>query len=139
MFQFFANESIDSFFLVYTALFSIVDPVGGAPIFLSMARRFPRRVRHALAGRVALNGFLLLLGSLFVGSHVLEFFGLTLPVVRLAGGLVVTYSGWILLNQETVSPAAVAPETPGAEEPDAFYPLTLPLTVGPGSITVADR
>ncbi|MGH7124906.1 MAG: MarC family protein, partial [Stellaceae bacterium] len=136
--QLFAGEAINSFLLVYAALFSIVNPVSGAPVFLSLTRRFPRRVRQALAGRVALNGFLLLLGSLFVGSHVLEFFGLTLPVVRIAGGLVVTSAGWSLLNQETdaraVSPAETAA---GGEEPDAFYPLTLPLTVGPGSITVA--
>jgi len=132
-----ASETVNSFLLVYAALFSIVNPLSGAPVFLSLTRRYPPRVRDALAGRIALNGFLLLLGSLFVGSHVLEFFGLTLPVVRVAGGLVVTAAGWTLLNQETDSEAAPPPETAGIEEPDAFYPLTLPLTVGPGSITVA--
>jgi len=137
--ELFAGEALNSFLLVYAALFSIVNPVSGAPVFFSLTRRFPRRVRHALASRVALNGFLLLLGSLFVGSHVLEFFGLTLPVVRVAGGLVVTSAGWSLLNQEEPGPQATAPPKPGggSEEPDAFYPLTLPLTVGPGSITVA--
>jgi multiple antibiotic resistance protein len=135
--QFFAGEAINSFLLVYAAIFSIVNPIGGAPIFLSLTRRFPSRVRQALAGRIALNGFLLLLGSLFVGSHVLEFFGLTLPVVRVAGGLVVTSAGWTLLNQETDTRPAPPAETAGGEEPDAFYPLTMPLTVGPGSITVA--
>jgi multiple antibiotic resistance protein len=135
--QLFASEAINSFLLVYAALFSIVNPLGGAPIFLSLTRRFPLRVRRALAGRIAFNGFLLLLGSLFVGSHVLEFFGLTLPVVRVAGGLVVTSAGWTLLNQETDTRPAPPAETAGGEEPDAFYPLTMPLTVGPGSITVA--
>ncbi len=138
MARFFASEAINSFLLVYAALFSIVNPVSGAPVFLSLTRRFAPRVRHALARRVALNGFLLLLGSLFVGSHVLEFFGLTLPVVRVAGGLVVTAAGWDLLNQKNDSPPPPpAAATAGADEPDAFYPLTLPLTVGPGSITVA--
>jgi multiple antibiotic resistance protein len=135
--ELFASESLNSFLLVYAALFSIVDPVGGAPVFLGMTRHFPARVRHALAGRVALNGFLLLLGSLFVGSHVLEFFGLTLPVVRVAGGLVVTSAGWSLLNQGADSQGAPPAESASGEDPDAFYPLTLPLTVGPGSITVA--
>ena len=135
--QLFVGEALNSFLLVYAALFSIVNPVSGAPVFLSLTRRLSRRVRQRLAGRVALNGFLLLLGSLFVGSHVLEFFGLTLPVVRVAGGLVVTSAGWTLLNQETDTRPVTAAETPSAEEPDAFYPLTLPLTVGPGSITVA--
>lgn len=135
--QLVVGEALNSFLLVYAALFSIVNPVSGAPVFLSLTRRFSRRVRYRLARSVALNGFLLLLGSLFVGSHVLEFFGLTLPVVRVAGGLVVTAAGWTLLNQETDSRPATAAETAGSEEPDAFYPLTLPLTVGPGSITVA--
>jgi multiple antibiotic resistance protein len=132
-----SSESVNSFLLVYAALFSIVNPVSGAPVFLSLTRRYPPRVRDALAGRIALNGFLLLLGSLFVGSHVLEFFGLTLPVVRVAGGLVVTSAGWTLLNQEADESAAPPAETAGGKEPDAFYPLTMPLTVGPGSITVA--
>ena len=132
-----SGETMTSFLLVYAALFSIVNPLSGAPVFLSLTRRYPPRVRDALAGRIALNGFLLLLGSLFVGSHVLEFFGLTLPVVRVAGGLVVTSAGWTLLNQEEDSEAPPPAQTAGGKEPDAFYPLTLPLTVGPGSITVA--
>ncbi|HKF71899.1 MAG TPA: MarC family protein [Stellaceae bacterium] len=135
--QLIVGEALNSFLLVYAALFSIVNPVSGAPVFLNLTRRFSRRVRQRLAGRVALNGFLLLLGSLFVGSHVLEFFGLTLPVVRVAGGLVVTSAGWTLLNQETDTRPAPPADAARAEEPDAFYPLTLPLTVGPGSITVA--
>lgn len=133
-----SNSAVQSFLLVYAALFSIVNPVGGAPVFLSLTRHLPAAVRHGLAGRVALNGFLLLLGSLFIGSHVLEFFGLTLPVVRVAGGLVVTWAGWGLLNQQpqSGSNADLAAASP-AEVPDAFYPLTMPITVGPGSMTVA--
>jgi len=135
-----SNSAVNSFLLVYAALFSIVNPLGGAPVFLSLTRHLPPAVRHALAGRVALNGFLLLLGSLFVGSHVLEFFGLTLPVVRVAGGLVVIAAGWNLLNQPEPTDAP-AGATSGADAeapvPDAFYPLTMPITVGPGSMTVA--
>jgi multiple antibiotic resistance protein len=75
---------------------------------------------------------------MLVGSHVLEFFGITLPIVRVAGGVVVTAFAWKLLH----SGAAVDPSSPGAATKpasmdDAFYPLTLPLTVGPGSIAVA--
>ena len=103
MSQLLASETVNSFLLVYAALFSIVNPLSGAPVFLSLTRRYPPRVRDALAGRIALNGFLLLLGSLFVGSHVLEFFGLTLPVVRVAGGLVVTSAGWTQMAAATCS------------------------------------
>src|SRR5581483_1244542 len=129
----------NSFLLVYAGLFSIVNPVGGAPVFLSMTRRLPPAARHALARHVAINGFLLLMGSLFVGSHVLEFFGLTLPVVRVAGGIVVTVAGWHLLNQSPEPPAPAEPAAAHGPAPAlvAFYPLTLPLTVVPGSITVA--
>lgn len=132
------NDIANSFLLVYAGLFPIVNPVGSAPIFLDLTRHCTDQERRALAGRVAVNGFFLLLGSLFIGSHVLEFFGITLPVVRIAGGLVVTAFGWRLLHaweeeQKERADAAAKPITPS----DAFYPLTMPLTVGPGSISVA--
>jgi multiple antibiotic resistance protein len=133
------SEVSNSFLLVYAALFPIVNPLGSAPIFLSLTRHYGAEARHALAGRIALNGFLLLLGSLFVGSHILAFFGITLPVVRVAGGLVVTSMGWQLLK-EGDGAAAHATESvarPPSLQSDAFYPLTMPLTVGPGSISVA--
>lgn len=127
------------FFLVYAGLFPIVNPVGNAPIFLALTRHCTDRERRALAIRVAINGFFLLFGSLVLGSYVLEFFGITLPFVRIAGGLVVATFGWTLLqsgeelgNQRTAK-AAHRPAAPT----DAFYPLTMPLTVGPGAISVA--
>ena len=86
------------FLLVYAGLFPIVNPIGNAPIFLGLTRHCTDGERRALALRVAINGFFLLLGSLFVGSYVLEFFGITLPVVRIAGGLVVSAFGWTLLQ-----------------------------------------
>ncbi|MGO8915807.1 MAG: MarC family protein [Stellaceae bacterium] len=133
------NDIANSFLLVYAGLFPIVNPVGSAPIFLGLTRHCTDEERHALAGRVALNGFFLLLGSLFVGSHVLEFFGITLPVVRIAGGLVVTAFGWKLLHagQEVEEQRAADTVTKSGAPTDAFYPLTMPLTVGPGSISVA--
>jgi multiple antibiotic resistance protein len=133
------SDIVNSFLLVYAGLFPIVNPVGGAPIFLGLTRKRPEAERHALAGRVATNGFLLLLGSLLVGSHVLEFFGITLPVVRIAGGLVVTSFGWKLLHGGAESKDQSDADTAGGRDRpiDAFYPLTMPLTVGPGSISVA--
>jgi multiple antibiotic resistance protein len=133
------NDAINSFLLVYAGLFPIVNPVGGAPIFLGLTRQAGPAQRAALALRVAVNGFLLLLGSLFIGSHVLEFFGITLPIVRVAGGLVVSMFAWRLLHSgddPDQPPSAEAPAKPMTLR-DAFYPLTMPLTVGPGSIAVA--
>jgi multiple antibiotic resistance protein len=134
------NEFVNTILLVFAGLFPIVNPIGGAPIFLGFTRQNSESERGAIALRVAVNGFFLLLGSLFVGSHVLEFFGITLPVVRVAGGLVVTAFAWQLLhsgvNIDQPSGGPGASFKPATAD-DAFYPLTLPLTVGPGSIAVA--
>jgi len=129
---------VSSFLLVYATLFPIVNPIGSAPLFLGLTQFSTDRERAHLARAVAINSFFLLLGSLFVGSYVLEFFGISLPVVRIAGGLVVTAFGWKLLNSENRPAGGAAPaESGGVESVDAFYPLTMPLTVGPGSISVA--
>lgn len=129
------NAAANSFLLVYAGLFPIVNPIGSAPIFLALTRHHSEEVRHGLAGRVAINGFILLLGSLFVGSHVLVFFGITLPILRVAGGLAVASFGWRLLHDEAATTQGSGVDETAAV--DAFYPLTMPLTVGPGSISVA--
>ena len=78
------SDVVNAFLLVYAGLFPIVNPIGGAPIFLGLTRQCSDEERSVIARRVAINGFLLLLGSMIIGS--LEFFGITLPVVRIAGG-----------------------------------------------------
>jgi multiple antibiotic resistance protein len=130
------NDLANAFLLVYAGLFPIVNPIGAAPIFFGLTRDCAEKERHALALQVALNSFALLLGSLFVGSYVLEFFGLTLPIVRVAGGLVVAAAGWNLLQAGNSSDDERAGHRPVIPT-DAFYPLTMPITVGPGSIAVA--
>jgi len=92
----------------------------------------------ALSWRVTLNSFALLAGSYFLGSHLLAFFGVSLPAVQVGGGLIVCAFGWNLLMEKDGEKNA----TPEAVESDdifrkVFYPLTLPLTSGPGSISVA--
>ena len=130
------HPAADAFLLVYAGLFPIVNPLGSAPIFLALTSKHSSEVRQVLARRVAVNGFVLLLGSLFVGSHVLVFFGITVPVLRIAGGLAVASFGWRLLR-DGVEPADGAHHVDEQGPIDAFYPLTMPLTVGPGSIAVA--
>ena len=129
-------EIANTFLLVYAGLFPIINPIGGAPIFLGLTRHCTDPERNALALGVTFNSFFLLLGSLLVGSYVLEFFGITLPIVRVAGGLIVAATGWSLLQASDDFPddrTAHEPKIPT----DAFYPLTMPITVGPGSIAVA--
>jgi multiple antibiotic resistance protein len=133
------NSAFNAFLLVCAGLLPIVNPIGGAPIFLALTRQASETAREAIARRVAINGFLLLLGSLLVGSYVLEFFGITLPIVRVAGGLVVSAFAWRLLQSgDGLDSRRAADATPRPVSlDDAFYPLTMPLTVGPGSISVA--
>ncbi|MGB2628960.1 MAG: MarC family protein [Candidatus Acidiferrum sp.] len=129
-----------SAFLIVSALFPIVNPLGGAPIFLSLTSYYSTAQRKLLSTRIAINSLLLLVGSFFVGTHILAFFGISIPVVQVGGGLVVMSAGWKLLNQNDDDSARQDVHR-NVDLRDlftkAFYPLTLPLTVGPGSISVA--
>jgi multiple antibiotic resistance protein len=131
------NNLANAFLLVYAGLFPIVNPVGGAPIFVGLTEHCTDDQRNALALRVTLNSFFLLLGSLLGGSYVLEFFGITLPIVRVAGGLVVTATGWNLLQAGEQNDTRSDRKPEASIDAFAFYPLTMPITVGPGSIAVA--
>jgi multiple antibiotic resistance protein len=131
---------LKSTFLILTALFPIVNPLGGAPIFLSLTHYYSGEQRKLLSRRIALNSMVLIVGSYFIGAHILAFFGISLPVVQVGGGLVVASTGWALLKQrDDDSTKADVHRTVDARDlsQKAFYPLTLPLTVGPGSISVA--
>jgi multiple antibiotic resistance protein len=130
---------VRSILLVYAALLPIVNPLGMAPIFADMVEGYDVGVRRTVAMRVAVNGFVLLMASLFIGSYVLDFFGVSLGAVQLGGGLIVMISGWRILNQQSnLSERQVtAPADSATILSQAFYPLTMPLTVGPGSIAVA--
>lgn len=122
--------------LVAFALFPIVNPLGSAVIFLGLTGGYSHAIRRSLVRRVSVNGFLLLLASMLIGSRVLDFFGVSLPVVEVAGGLVVVAMGWNMLQQNDSDPQRATLDANAIGE-QAFYPLTLPMTVGPGSISVA--
>jgi len=77
-------EAAKNLFLIVSALFPIVDPLGGSPIFLALTREYGSDGRRALSRRIALNGFFLLVGSYLVGTHILAFFGISLPAVQWA-------------------------------------------------------
>jgi multiple antibiotic resistance protein len=135
-------ETAKTIFIFLSALFPIVDPLGGSPIFLSLTQEYSPTSRRALSWRIALNSFFLLIVSYLIGTHILAFFGISIPVVQVAGGLVVVSAGWKLLNQDDDKKD---PDKDKRREQEdlldpfrhAFYPLTLPLTVGPGSISIA--
>jgi multiple antibiotic resistance protein len=125
--------------LVFAALASITNPPASVPIFLASTAGCSRDMRRALARRIAVNVFIILVASMFIGSCILDFFGLSLPVVQVGGGLLIMSFGWPFLNQRDEDVAKPSATTWSREElaTRAFYPLTLPLTVGPGSMSVA--
>ena len=127
-------EVAKSILLILTALFPIVNPLGGSPVFLTLTREYPASARRILARLVAVNSFFLLIASFVVGSHILAFFGLSIPVVQVGGGLIVITNGWaILKSKEEVDRGQEVQKKVNLQDisRSAFYPLTLPLTVGP--------
>jgi multiple antibiotic resistance protein len=130
----------ESILVTLAALLPIVNPLGTAPIFLAMTADLPAPARRHLATVVARNAFLLLTAAMLAGSHVLAFFGISLPVVRVAGGMVLLAAGWRLLHAGDVPdapPTTVSSAWQRELARRGFYPLTFPLTVGPGSISIA--
>ena len=132
-------QLLKSCLVVLSALFPIVNPIGNTPIFLSLTPGYSTDARSILSWKIALNSFWLLTVSMLVGTHILNFFGISIPVVQVGGGLVVIATGWTLLQREPEEARASSEKKVTKQDISnrAFYPLTLPLTVGPGSISVA--
>jgi multiple antibiotic resistance protein len=134
------SEAIKSVFLIVSALFPIVNPIGGGPIFLGLTRDYTTLERKLLARSISWNSFILLVGSFAIGIHVLTFFGISLPVVQVGGGLIVISTGWAMLKQKDDEDERHSVRRHVNDKDilrSAFYPLTMPLTVGPGSIATA--
>jgi multiple antibiotic resistance protein len=128
---------METFLLVLAALFSVINPPGTALVFLSMTKHASVAARRSLARRVAINSFFVMAGSLLIGALVLRLYGISVPVLRVAGGLIVASSGWKMLNEGTrTGTEATAKDQRADYSGQAFYPLTLPLTTGPGTIAV---
>lgn len=131
------------FALAFSALLPVVNPLGSALIFLGVVGQAPPVVFRNLARRVAFSTMLFLLLIELIGAALLTFFGISLPVVQLAGGLVLAAMGWNLLNEQdtstekaTARQAAANADDSGTLAEKVFYPLTFPITAGPGCIVV---
>lgn len=131
-----------TFLLAFGALFSIVNPFSGAFIFFGATLGLEPKVRKQVSRWVAIYAFCIVAASLYVGAYVLSFFGISIPVLRVAGGIIVSMSGWRMLTEPDATEQRRS-ETPFPRSIDvppsrlAFYPLTMPLTTGPGTISVA--
>lgn len=132
----FFAEALAVFATVFAALFPVMNPLGSAPIFLTVAGKCSRPVQVKLARSVAIYSFVLLFCSLMVGTTILDFFGVGLPALKLAGGLVIGVMGWGVLNQDPSSSSGggFAAVDDNTASNSAFYPLTMPLASGPGAI-----
>lgn len=131
---------LQDFLLAGSALFSIVNPIGGSLIFAQVTADRSHADRLGLARRIAVYALIVMLVSLWLGAYVLAFFGITIAALRIAGGLVVATSGWRLLmtpERHEDRKQAQADEAKNAPEDVAFFPLTMPITTGPGTIAVA--
>ena len=129
----------ETFLLTFSGLFSIVNPIGAALIFSQVTADRTHAERRQLSQRIAVYSAIIMLVALWAGTYVLGFFGITVSALRIAGGLVVAARAWSLLFQSEwheENKQQQASEAAGAES-IAFFPLTMPFTAGPGTISVA--
>ena len=128
-----------SFLVAFPALFSIVNPLGGAFIYSQVTAGRDHQERVALAWRVAVYSTGVMLGALWAGATIMSFFGVTISALRIAGGLVVAVRAWEMLSEpeqnEDRKQQQAAPASGSGDF--AFFPLTMPFTTGPGTISVA--
>lgn len=132
-------ELLQAIPFAFGALFPVVNPIGSAVIFLSLVDGTSTPVLNELSVKISIYATVMLIIVLFAGSFILRLFGISIPIVLIGGGLVLAYIGWNLLNKPDASVKSDAGDVDREEniEAMAFYPLTMPVTAGPGCIAVA--
>lgn len=131
------------FLIALSVLLPLINPLGSALVFLGLVGDAPPRILRSLARRIAINNVILLAVFEVLGAAILNFFGISLPIVQLSGGIVVAVMGWKVLNERSAGADSrhKEEETGQSGEPDtshleegAFYPYTFPITSGPGTL-----
>ena len=133
------TQLVGAVLLVVGALLPVVNPLGDAPVFLNMTTGCDEPTRIELSKKIAIYSFCLLLGSMLLGSFVLRVFGLSLPVVQVAGGAVVCALSWNVMADST-KPSDLPSDSTHLRLialGRVFYPLTMPLSIDAGVISVA--
>ncbi len=120
----------------YLALFPILNPPAMAPVFLQLTTGVSEPQRHRLAWRIGFYTSAFLTTLLFVGGWALKLLGISIPVIAIAGGLLLFHSAWHMLNKDPRMSEDEKAAIQGDMMHKAFFPLTLPVTAGPGSIAV---
>lgn len=119
----------------FLALFPIVNPFGGVPLFFSLTSGFPSGERNRTALRTAMYVILILVFFMFLGRFVLNFFGISLPVLKIAGGLIVANTAWGMVTATSRMTTAESDEA-STKEDISLTPMAMPILSGPGSIGV---
>jgi len=128
--------------LVPVTLLPIINPLSSAPVFVATVGT-NRAIARRLARQVAINSWFVLVGSMLIGTYVLALFGISLPVVRVGGGLLVVATAWRLLHRTDDDDVHAVAVEKAATLSDAeilersFMPITFPLTTGPGTIAAS--
>jgi multiple antibiotic resistance protein len=137
------SELSKFFGLAFSALLPLINPFGDALVFLSLVGNVPPAIYRELARKIAISTTIFLLTIEIVGTALLRFFGISLPVVQVSGGLALAAMGWNLLNQDEQAEVSkeekhgeVSGEILRSLKQKVFYPFTFPITAGPGCIVV---
>lgn len=132
-----------TFLLAFSALLPLINPLGSALVFLGLVGEAPPEVYRSLARKIAINNLVFLAVIELLGSAILHFFGISLPIVQLSGGLVIAAIGWGVLNEkDDRNDPTKDDETANADtrakvlSQKVFYPFTFPVTSGPGTLVV---
>ena len=131
---------LGAFIYTFTTLIPVINPFSGAMFFVTLSSQLSDGDRAYVAGRIAIFSLIILVVSLFAGHVILGFFGISVGVLRCAGGIVLFAAGWSALNAPSheASKATAPQNLPRSRlKAMAFFPFTLPLTTGPGAIAVS--
>jgi multiple antibiotic resistance protein len=140
-----ALELWESFLIAFSALLPLINPLGTALVFLGLVGEAPAQTYRSLARKIAINNVIFLVIIELLGTVILHFFGISLPIVQVSGGIVIVAIGWSVLNEADDSPVSrdksagihMNPDASFAALQDkAFYPFTFPITSGPGTLVV---
>src|SRR5580698_760827 len=132
-----------SFLIAFSVLLPLINPLGSALVFMGLAGDAPPNVYRSLARRIAMNNVIFLAIIEVLGAAILRFFGISLPIVQLSGGIVIAAMGWSVLNERDArATSRIKDEECGTQEAadtrhleeGIFYPFTFPITSGPGPL-----
>lgn len=130
---------MELFIFLFAALFSVLNPIGTVPIFVGLTQDYTKRERSKVSMLTAINVFIILIISFFIGQYVLTFFGITITALRIAGGIIIASSGFSLLNGKFSKNRGInkkVEEDIQSRNEIALTPLAMPMLAGPGSISL---